>query len=87
MEDLIVNFTPTGMLMMKENTPYIPLKVEEIVKEVKEAYEIGITSVHLHARDNDTGVPCYEKEVFELVNDLRNAGARDILVVPIERII
>ncbi len=28
-----------------------------------------------------------EKEVFELTNDLRNAGARDILVVPIERII
>ena len=28
-----------------------------------------------------------EREVFELVNDLRNAGARDILVVPIERII
>lgn len=28
-----------------------------------------------------------EKEVFELVNDLRNAGAHDILVVPIERII
>ena len=28
-----------------------------------------------------------EEEVFELVNDLRNAGAKDILVVPIERII
>ncbi|WP_458402685.1 ATP phosphoribosyltransferase [Methanobrevibacter sp.] len=28
-----------------------------------------------------------EKEVFELVNDLRNAGAKDILVMPIERII
>ena len=28
-----------------------------------------------------------EDQVFELVNDLRNAGARDILVVPIERII
>lgn len=28
-----------------------------------------------------------EKQVFELVNDLRNAGAKDILVVPIERII
>ena len=28
-----------------------------------------------------------EKEVFELVNDLKNAGARDILVMPIERII
>ena len=28
-----------------------------------------------------------EKQVFELVNDLRNAGAKDILVVPIERLI
>lgn len=28
-----------------------------------------------------------EDEVFDLVNDLRNAGAKDILVVPIERII
>ena len=28
-----------------------------------------------------------EDQVFELVNDLRNAGAEDILVVPIERII
>ncbi len=28
-----------------------------------------------------------EDEVFELVNNLRNAGAKDILVVPIERII
>ena len=28
-----------------------------------------------------------EDEVFTLVNDLRNAGAKDILVVPIERII
>ena len=28
-----------------------------------------------------------EDEVFDLVNKLRNAGAKDILVVPIERII
>ena len=28
-----------------------------------------------------------EEEVFELVNRLKNAGARDILIVPIERII
>lgn len=28
-----------------------------------------------------------EKEVFELINKLKNAGAHDILVMPIERII
>lgn len=65
MEPLIINFTPTGMLMMKEDTPYVPLNVKEIVEEVRAAYNLGITSVHLHARDEITGKPCYEKEVFE----------------------
>ena len=35
----------------------------------------------------NTGKNEDEKQVFELVNDLRNAGAKDILVMPIERII
>lgn len=65
MEPLIINFTPTGMLMMKEDTPYVPLNEKEIVEEVRAAYNLGITSVHLHARDEITGKPCYEKEVFE----------------------
>ena len=49
--DLIVNFTPTGMIPTKEMTPHVPITPEEIVADVRRAVEIGITMVHLHARD------------------------------------
>lgn len=65
MNKLIVNFTPTGMLMRKENTPHIPISPQEIILDVKKAYEIGISSVHLHARKRNNEDPCYEKEVFQ----------------------
>lgn len=65
MDKLIVNFTPTGMLMKKEDTDFIPIKPDEIVKDVESAYKIGISSVHLHARDSETQDPCYEKECFK----------------------
>lgn len=67
MDKLIVNFTPTGMLMKKENTPYIPIKPEEIIDDVKKACQIGISSVHLHARNEENEEPCYQKEVFEKI--------------------
>ncbi len=65
MEKLIVNFTPTGMLMKKEDTQFIPIKTEEIISDVKKACEIGISSVHLHARNVESQEPCYEKEQFK----------------------
>ena len=60
---LIVNFTPTGMVPMKVQTPHVPVGPAEIVEQVLEAYEIGITVVHLHARHAD-GSPAYEPEIF-----------------------
>lgn len=39
--NLIVNFTPTGMIPTKELTPHVPIYVNEIVEEVHEAVEIG----------------------------------------------
>jgi uncharacterized protein (DUF849 family) len=65
--DLIVNFTPTGMVPTKQMTPHVPVSVSEIVEEVHAANEIGITIVHLHARDEDTGVPTYKKSVYGLI--------------------
>lgn len=65
MDKLIVNFTPTGMLMKKEDTPYVPICSEEIIEDVKRAYEVGISSVHLHARHQENQEPCFEKEIFE----------------------
>jgi len=38
--------------------------VQEIVEDVHEALEIGITMVHLHARDKRTGEPTYRAKVY-----------------------
>jgi uncharacterized protein (DUF849 family) len=38
--DLIINFTPTGMIPTKEMTPHVPIGVNEIVEDVHEALEI-----------------------------------------------
>jgi len=62
--DLIVNFTPTGMIPTKEMTPHIPISVEEIVEDIHRAVDIGITMVHLHARDAVTGKSTYKAEVY-----------------------
>ena len=61
--DIIINFTPTGMIPSKKDTPHVPVSANEIIEQVHEAYEIGITLVHLHARDED-GFPTYKNEFY-----------------------
>jgi uncharacterized protein (DUF849 family) len=59
MKPLIINFTPTGMIPMKEFVPSVPISAQEIVESVHEAHELGITMAHLHARKPD-GTPSSE---------------------------
>jgi 3-keto-5-aminohexanoate cleavage enzyme len=63
MNDLIVNFCPTGMVPDKTMNPKTPLSPQEIIEETHQAYEIGITIAHLHARDA-SGKPTFKKEVY-----------------------
>ena len=70
--DVIVNFAPTGMLPTKEMTPHVPVCVSEIVEDVHRAVEIGITSVHIHARDELTGRPTLDAEIYaRIVSGIR----------------
>ncbi len=78
---LIINFTPTGMIPTKEITPHVPLSPQEIVKEVLEARQFGISMVHLHARNQDGQLFC-EKEIYsEVINDIRQVDKDLILCV------
>lgn len=63
-KQLIINFTPTGMIPTKKMTPHVPVSVSEIVEDVHRACEKGITMVHLHARDAKSGEPSYKKEIY-----------------------
>jgi len=63
-EKLIIDFTPTGMIPTRQMTPYVPISETEIIEDVHLAFELGITKVHLHARDCETENPAYKKEVY-----------------------
>lgn len=63
MDDLIINFSPTGMVPTKEQIPFVPLSVTEIVESVLMAHEKGITIAHVHARDSE-GRPTQNMEIY-----------------------
>jgi len=64
----IINFTPTGNQPTRVNS-LAPLLPNEIIEEVHEAYELGITLTHIHARNEDN---TYKKEVYaEIIRGIK----------------
>jgi len=62
----IINFTPTGTQPTRDNS-FAPLTASEIIQSVHQANEIGISVVHLHARDEITLANTYKKEVYQVI--------------------
>jgi 3-keto-5-aminohexanoate cleavage enzyme len=78
--DLIINFTPTGMIPTREMTPHVPLSTAEIIEDIHQAVEIGITMVHVHARDEASAEPTYRAEVYERILTGIRRFAPDLIV-------
>lgn len=78
---IVINFTPTGMLPTKKDTPYVPISSEEIIEDVRRAYLLGITMVHLHARD-ENGLPSHRKEIYaKIIQGIREFAPELIICV------
>jgi 3-keto-5-aminohexanoate cleavage enzyme len=60
---VIINLAPTGMVPTKEHTPHVPISTEEILEDVAACRELGISVVHVHARD-ESGRPTHRAEYF-----------------------
>jgi uncharacterized protein (DUF849 family) len=68
---LIINSALTGMVPTKKDTPYVPINVEEIIKDAQLCCSAGASIVHLHARDEE-GKPTYKKEIYaEMIQGIR----------------
>jgi uncharacterized protein (DUF849 family) len=78
----ILNFTPTGMIPTKKMTPHVPVTTDEIIEDVLEVSTLGVTMVHLHARDPSTGKPTYKKKIYsEIIRGIRKENKELILCV------
>ncbi len=62
----IINFSPTGMIPTRSMTPHVPVTPQEIIEQVHQAYEIGITLVHVHARDEHEA-PTWDPQVYQRI--------------------
>lgn len=58
----IINYVPTGTQTTRDNS-FAPLLPSEIIEDVHEAHEVGITLVHLHAREEDLS-NTYKKSIY-----------------------
>lgn len=68
---LIIQLAPTGMLPQKSDNSHVPVSPEEIVRDTVQAYQLGASIVHVHARAPD-GSPTYRKEVYhEIFSGIR----------------
>ena len=54
--NLIVNFAPTGMIPTKEMTSHVPISVNEIIEDVHEAFEIGITVLIIYVEGENWSI-------------------------------
>jgi len=62
----IINLTPTGTQTTRGNS-LAPLLPNEIIEEVHQANELGISVVHLHARDEVILENTYKKETYQKI--------------------
>ena len=70
---------PTGMVPTRAMTPHVPLTPEEIAADVRAAADIGISSVHLHARDEE-GEPAWDRRIYAEIIDRVRSACPDVVI-------
>ncbi|MDY0294827.1 MAG: 3-keto-5-aminohexanoate cleavage protein [Acholeplasmataceae bacterium] len=81
MNKLIITCAISGAEVTKEQSPYIPYTVEEMVEEAYQAYQSGASIIHLHVRHDD-GRPTQGKLRYEKVMKAILKKCPDVIIQP-----
>lgn len=80
MNKMIINLCPTGMVPTKQMNPNVPITPEEIIKDALDTAKLGVSMVHIHARDK-SGAPTWKKDVFaKIIYGIREKNEQLILI-------
>jgi uncharacterized protein (DUF849 family) len=63
-DKVIISCAVTGAIHIPSMSPYLPITPEQIAQEAIAAAKAGASSVHLHARDPETGEPTMDLSLF-----------------------
>jgi uncharacterized protein (DUF849 family) len=70
MDKLIVTAALTGNITLPTQTPHLPITPAQIAEEAVKCVEAGAASIHVHARDPQTGRPSTDPDVFREIATL-----------------
>jgi uncharacterized protein (DUF849 family) len=77
----IISCAVTGAIHTPTMSPHLPITAEQIASEAIAAAEAGASIVHLHVRDEETGEPITDLDLFREVAERVAAGC-DAVVQP-----
>ena len=78
MNKLIITVALTGNVPTKEMNEYVPLTVEEVVRDAQECAELGAAVAHIHARDEE-GKPTARRDRFQAIVQAMDAAGVDMI--------
>ena len=70
----------TGNITKPEQSPYLPITLQQIADSALEAAEAGAAVAHIHVRDPATGRPSMEIDLYRDVMDRIRARNRDLII-------
>ena len=76
---LIIQLAPTGIVPTKSMNPSVPVTPDEIIRDTCEAYRMGVSSVHVHARD-EKGSATNRKDIYEQIISGIRKTCPDIII-------
>lgn len=63
----IITAAVTGSIHTPSMSPYLPVTSQEIIDDIMSVYEAGGAVAHVHVRDEKTGLPNADQELFRKV--------------------
>jgi uncharacterized protein (DUF849 family) len=81
LDKTIISCAVTGAIHTPTMSPHLPITAEEIAAEAVAAAEAGASIVHLHVRDEETGEPITDLDLFRQVAETVGAEC-DAIVQP-----
>ncbi len=81
MDKLIITCAISGAEVTKEQNPYVPYTVDEMVREAYLAYQAGASILHLHVRRDD-GTPTQSKLRYDKVMKAIKKKCPDVIIQP-----
>jgi len=81
MEKFILNCAVTGAIHTPTMAPYLPIKPKEIAYQAIEAAEAGASTVHIHGRDPETGMPTGDLNIMGEIVSTIHANSNVVICI------